>query len=219
MSTELRPELEQLPERMKDLPAHRGYPVPWFVDWIKDETGTLVPEFRAMDQRKWRDAVRLKLCWVCGKRLGAHLAFLIGPMCGITRTTSEPPCHLECAEWSARNCPFLSRPHAVRRELDHPDARPGAGIPIMRNPGASVVWTTRNYELFDDGTGQFLIRIGDPERLSFWAEGRTATRAEVETSIETGLPLLIAGSKATAPEELQFVEAATAVFKRFLPEA
>ena len=34
MST-YRPELEPLPDRMKRLPVHRGYPVPWFVEWVR----------------------------------------------------------------------------------------------------------------------------------------------------------------------------------------
>ena len=28
---------------------------------------------------------------------------------------SEPPCHADCAVWSATNCPFLANPRAVRR--------------------------------------------------------------------------------------------------------
>src|SRR5690242_2247182 len=109
----LRPELEQpLPDRIARLPLdERGYPVPWFVDWVDGK-----PEFRAMDPAKWKRAVKERLCWVCGDRLGVLLVFPIGPMCGINRTTAEPPSHRDCALWSVRNCPFLSRPHMVRRE-------------------------------------------------------------------------------------------------------
>jgi hypothetical protein len=35
-------------------------------------------------------------------------SFVVGPMCGINRNSAEPPSHKECAQWSARNCPFLS---------------------------------------------------------------------------------------------------------------
>src|SRR4029077_8964998 len=107
-----RPELEPLPERMRHLPVNsKGYPVPWFVAWVDGQ-----PEFRAMDGAKFRRAIREKLCWVCGGKLGVYVCLVAGPMCGINRTSSEPPCHLECAQWSARNCPFLSNPRQVRRE-------------------------------------------------------------------------------------------------------
>lgn len=95
--TEIRPELEALPVRLRKLPVDaRGYPVPWFVDWIEGPEGR-VPEFRAMDPRKWVRAVKERLCWVCGEALGRWLVFPIGPMCAITRTTAEPPSHLDCA--------------------------------------------------------------------------------------------------------------------------
>jgi LAGLIDADG-like domain len=99
MTQQLHPGLEAVPDRLKKLPVYRGYPVPWFVDWIGD-----VPEFRAMDGDKWHLAINNKLCWVCGEQLGRFMTFVVGPMCGINRTTSEPPCHLECAQWSVRNC-------------------------------------------------------------------------------------------------------------------
>jgi hypothetical protein len=194
----LRSELEALPPRLRKLPVDaRGYPVPWFVAWVDGPDGPeTIPEFRAMDGRKWSAAVKQRLCWVCGEMLGRWLAFPIGPMCAITRTTAEPPSHLECAEWSVRNCPFLSQPRMVRREDHLPaEAEMPAGHGIMRNPGVTCIWTTRGYELFDDGRGKALITIGECERATWWSEGRAATRAEVETSVAGGLPILLEEAK------------------------
>jgi len=159
-TTPLRPELEALPARLRHLPVDaRGYPVPWFVAWRDG-----IPEFRAMDARKFRDAVTHRLCWVCGQPLGRWLAFPIGAMCVITRTISEPPSHRECAEWSIRNCPFLNNPRAVRDHTHLPaDARKPAGFGIERNPGVTCLWMTREYEIFGDGRGGALITIGKPE--------------------------------------------------------
>jgi hypothetical protein len=179
---------ETLPQRMRELPLdERGFPVPWFVAWIDGKT-----EFRAMDPRKWHQAVRKKLCWVCGQRIGAYLAFVIGPMCGVNRTTSEPPCHLDCARWSAQNCPFLSRPHMHRREAGMPEqvCPNDQGIPIARNPGVALVWVTKSYSIFRDEKNHPLIEIGEPEAVEFYAEGRVARRAEIEESVRTGLPIL-----------------------------
>jgi hypothetical protein len=200
--TELRKELEALPTRMRRLSLDaRGYPVPWFVAW---QNGA--PEFRAMDVAKLRRAVRERRCWVCGQILGRHLAFVVGPMCGVNRTSAEPPSHLECAEWSARNCPFLSRPHMVRREDDViNDAallKQSDGFALARNPGVTLVWITRHYRTFRGpgpivagkpagGTlGKLLFEMGEPERVLFYASGRPATRAEVVAAVESGLPAL-----------------------------
>lgn len=186
--TALRPELEPLPRRMRFLPVDdRGYVVPWFVAWIEGK-----PEFRAMDPEKFVRAIREKRCWVCGDTLGKRLAFVIGPMCGVNRNTSEPACHLECAGWSARNCPFLSRPHAKRREdeLTEEFEKHVAGYAIKRNPGVTCIWVTESFTLYEDGNGRPLIEIGEPTSVRWYAEGRLATRAEVQASIDSGLPLL-----------------------------
>lgn len=199
---ELRRELEPLPAQMANLPLHRGYPVPWFVEWIEgsgdDMTacpiGAGAPEFRIMSHERLRTSVDEDRCWVCGGRLSSYRAFVIGPMCAVNLTSAEPPSHIECAEWSARNCPFLSRPHAHRRENGLPDGLTvTGGHAIKRNPGCCGVWVVhrRQHRIFSDRRGGQLFNIGSPpERVSWWAEGRAATREEVETSIKTGEPFL-----------------------------
>jgi hypothetical protein len=218
MSCPYRPELEKLPSRLESLPVDRGYPVPYFAAWVKNEAGEEVPEFRAMDPAKWASCVRHHRCWVCGTQLGAHLAFVIGPMCGITRVTSEPPCHLDCALWSARNCPFLARPSMVRRDLekDYPGALQPAGNHLDRNPGACMVYVCRDYSVFADGRGGYLIHLGELESYTFWAEGKPATRAQVEESVDSGVPLLIANDPKISLDDLR--QNVTA-FKRLLPSA
>jgi len=188
-SMKLHPSLDvsTLPARMRDLPIDpdRHMIVPWFIAWVGGK-----PEFRAIDGEKWIRAIREHLCWVCGDRLGVWRTFVLGPMCGINRTTAEPPCHLECARWSARNCPFLSRPHMVRREDGLPEESEVAGVAIRRNPGVTLLWTTRTFEVFEDGNGKPLIHVHNPENVEWWAEGRPATREEVEHSVDTGMPIL-----------------------------
>jgi hypothetical protein len=61
---------------------------------------------------------------------------------------------------------------------------------LTRNPGVALVWTTRRYGLKHDPGGGMLFDIGDPESVSWWCEGRAATREEVQHSIDTGLPAL-----------------------------
>lgn len=198
MST-LRPGLPPLPPKMTHLPIDdRGFPVPFFVAIIDGK-----PDHRIADPKAMKICVEQRRCWICGGQLGVFKAFLIGPMCAITRTISEPPSHRECATYAAIACPFLTRPHAHRREAGLPEARHHApGNPIMRNPGAVCVWVTSHFHLFRStyGNAGWLFELGAPEETRWYAEGRQATRAEVDESIASGLPLLTSEvEKDTAP--------------------
>lgn len=194
---QLRPELPPLPDRMKRLKLDRGYPVPWFVPWILDgkevEPGEGEPEFRVASQRRLAEAVKRTRCWLCGQQLGKYRAYVIGPMCLVNRVNAEPPSHLACAEFAAKGCPFLARPHMRRREAGLPEESvEAAGMMIHRNPGVTCVYTTvQPVTLKGDGKGGILIDLPEPTEVSFFAEGRAAKREEVVTSIETGLPILL----------------------------
>jgi hypothetical protein len=214
-----RPDQQPLPRRMQHLPIdpERGYAVPWFVDWIDGK-----PEFRAFNGRKYKLAIRDRLCWVCGGKLETRFAFVAGPMCGINRTSAEPPSHIECARWSARNCPFLSNPNMVRRqdELVNNAAMcaNAPGFAITRNPGVAMIWITREYELFPDGNGrgQYLIMMGRPHEVEWYCCGRAATRTEVEQSIENGIGMLEAAAR-TEPGAMEELVRMRKQFEKHLP--
>lgn len=185
--------LPPLPARMANLRRDaRGYPVPWFVHWEGEE-----PDFRVIGAGKIREAHLFERCWVCGERRGRFMAFVLGPMCAVNRTSSEPPCHRDCAIFSAKACPFLTRPKMRRNKkgVEGKLESNSAGVAIDRNPGVALVWETRSYDLFvppppHNKGGGVLFQIGEPIAVHWFAEGREATRAEVMHSIETGLPLL-----------------------------
>lgn len=213
----MRPELSPLPERMKHLRVDsRGYPAPWFVPEVNGE-----PEFRCMDGRRFVEAIKRRLCWVCGQRLGAHLTFVTGPMCLVSGTNAEPPSHWTCATWSARNCPFLSRPHAVRRENDLPEEMTGAaGLPILRNPGAVAVVTVRTYEVFYDDAGKPLIKMGleELEHIEWFFMGEPATRAQVQASIDSGFPILMGAAEQDGPAAIEEVKRRLVSIEKLLPK-
>lgn len=207
-----------MPARIAALPLDpRGYPIPWFVAYIDGK-----PDFRVADSGKRYDAVRHEKCWVCGQRLGAHKVFVAGPMCGVNRTSSEPPLHRDCAEWSVRACPFLLIPTAKRREANLPaDSRNTPGITIPRNPGATLLWVTKHYTLFRDrgpGQGGWLFRMGDPLQVLWFYEGRPATRAEVVESMETGLPILREMAEVEGPNAVRELRAMADHFMPYLPQ-
>ena len=179
----------QTPPAIDRLPRDKhGRPIPWFVH--VDENGA--PDFRVIRRGGITDALRFELCWVCGRHRGRHAAFVIGPMCAVNRVSAEPPAHLECALYSAQACPFLTTPAMRRRErgLDEMGVVDPAGEMIPRNPGVALVWSSRSWSTFPDPDGHLRLDIGDPTATSWWAHGRPATREEVLTSIESGLPLL-----------------------------
>lgn len=208
-------QLPKIPKFIESLPLNeRGYPVPWFVTWIDGK-----PEFRVADGRKRYLCVKDKLCWVCGQKLGpsSHV-FVIGPMCAVNMTTAEPPCHRECAEFSAAACPFLSMPNAKRRECNLPEgSREPDGISIKRNPGVALLWHCRGYEIFSDGKGGSLFRIPNPSRVQWWAEGRKATREEILDSINSGLPILHKMADEEGPMSVSYLKKSVARAMSFVP--
>lgn len=185
-----------LPMSMADLPVNKaGYRVPWFVDWIDGE-----PDFRVMDGHKLHRAVRDQLCWVCGKPLVRLASFVVGPMCAVNRTSAEPPSHHPCATYSARVCPFLTTPRMVRRERGLPaDKVKPPGVMLLRNPGVTLVWTTREATAYPREDG-LLFDIGEPHRTDWFCQGRPATTEEVLASIESGLPVLAEMAEAEGPD-------------------
>jgi hypothetical protein len=219
--------LPPLSARIKRLPIdRRGFPVPWFVEWLNGE-----PDFRVMSAERHVRAVKEKLCWVCGDKLGANLAFPVEPMCGINRISAEPPSHRECAEFAAKACPFLTMPKMVRNEYKLAEGfdqhnnmitpqNPG-GIMIARNPGVTLLWFCRDYKIVPTPPS-FLCRMGEPFEVAWYAHGRAATRAEVEHSILTGLPFLLdACAQEDTPERQagarEALHAQVLAFQKFLP--
>jgi hypothetical protein len=217
--------ISKVPARIAVLPQdHRGFHIPWFVARLPDGSR----DFRFADPAKKGIAVRTKKCWVCGGTLGTYFCFVIGPMCAVTRTTAEPPCHQDCAQYSVKICPFLTKPRMRRNDKDLEEFKKiGAEMPpgfaIMRNPGATCLWTCRDFKTFKvagDNSGDFLIRIGEPGRIEWYAEGRPATKTEVLASIDSGFPLLEKEARAQGLEAVKALqEDRREVEDRYIPKS
>ena len=206
-----------LPKRMQGLPRDsKGRPVPQFV--AKPSNGG-EPDFRIVDPYALVRCYDQDLCWVCGGKLGIHKAFVLGPMCAINKVNSEPPSHYECAHYSVQVCPFLSTPRMHRREEGLQDVVEPAGIAIDRNPGVAAIWVTRTYHPFSDGRGGFLFRLGAPERVEWYCQGRTATRQEIKDSIESGFPILENMAREDGPLAVKQLEKQYNEMLKLLPAA
>lgn len=186
-----------LPPRIARLPVSpEGWPIPFFV--CREPL-----DFRVIRPGAIEACHNHARCWICGEPRGRNFAFTVGPMCGINRVSSEPPAHLECATFAARVCPFLARPRMRRNERDIPEeAVEAAGFAIARNPGATLVWSTRSYKPFraHAGAAGVLFELGEPLALQWFANGRPATREEVSASISSGVPELLAACEEEATE-------------------
>lgn len=208
-----------LPDRMAHLPTNKaGYVVPWFVAWIDGQ-----PDFRVIRAGGIAEAYQNSTCWLCGQRLGRYAAFVIGPMCAVNRVSAEPPSHRECATYAARVCPFLSNPSMERREHGLPDEKvdPAGGM-ILRNPGLALVWVSRSWSPFrvpQEAGGGVLFDVGEPTDVEWWAHGRQATRAEVEESIRTGLPILREQAATQGAEAIEELDALTVKATALFPAA
>jgi hypothetical protein len=183
----------------------RGFPVPWIVAWIDG-----VPDFRIIEPEKMQRACDEHRCWICGEVLGRYLTSVIGPMCAINRTIAEPPSHLDCAQYAAQACPFLARPHMVRRDGHLPDTVvEAAGVGLKRNPGVCCLWTSRRVRPFAVPGGGVLFALGEPTSIAWYCEGRDAIRAEVLAAIESGLPILEAMAREEGPVATRALHAMT----------
>jgi hypothetical protein len=184
ISNLLRKGLPPLPARMQKLNVDkRGYPVPWFVQWINGE-----PNFQVVSPSAFRQAIRFGSCWICGERLGARKTFVMGPLNILNRVTSEPACHYDCARFAAQACPFLILPQAQYKEA--PEGATRLAEVTSRNPGCCALWTTKTFKMQPAGEGRKLIVVSDPVAVDWYAQGKPASRATVLQSLDDGLNLV-----------------------------
>jgi hypothetical protein len=109
----------------------------------------------------------------------------------------------------------------VRREDDlvnNPKLREmAAGMAITRNPGVTLLWFTREYEVFNAGGGKPLIQMGRPSGVEFYCEGRRATLDEIDDSIAGGIGALEAVAR-TEPGGIEALRKAEEKFRKLLPK-
>lgn len=93
---------------------HRGYPVPFFVQWIDGR-----PDFRLLDVGKWKICMDNRLCSICGLKLPKDFHYFIaGPQGLKNKTSTDTPMHHDCAMFSIEACPHLYYGKADRRSGD-----------------------------------------------------------------------------------------------------
>lgn len=175
-----------IPDCMAGRPVdRRGFPVPWFVT-VKDENGDW--DFAQVEKTRWDAAFEYNRCWVSGEPLGAYKSFVSGPLGVVNLIAGDPPVKKELALWSVKVCPFLSRPLARRSEKDLGDITVSAhqGFAVNRNPGVTAIYTTKSHARVNSA----VVRMGPLEDITWWCQGRPATRTEVQASLDEGLRII-----------------------------
>jgi hypothetical protein len=168
---------EIMPARIARLvDDRRGMPIPWFVH--RPANGAI--DFRVMDPKRFAEAIKERRCWVCGDRLGKFIAFVGGPLSAAQRLYADPPSHVECAEYSAKVCPFLSNPTAHRREADQPAHVDMPGQQVVENPDVTGILITTDYSVLPQG----ILVAKEPREIRWFHEGRPAKRSEVQHAIQ-----------------------------------
>lgn len=204
-----------IPGRMRQLPRDSaGRPIPFFAAVIDGKH-----DFRVMDPDRLADAILFKLCFVCGQRLNVTSStFVVGPMCVVNRVSGEPPNHADCAEWSVKGCPFLNNPGKVRRDAHLPEnvVEGARGTMIHRNPGVTALVDARSWYIEQVPNG-IVHRIRAIRRVTWWAEGRIATRSEVLASVESGLPALQAMADEQGDTAIRALQLEVANAQRWMP--
>ena len=181
MTGRVRKELPPLPTRMLYLPVdERGYPIPEFVSNLDGKR-----DFRVVSLEHMANCISDDICWICGQRLEALKAFVIGPLPAIQGFSNEPPSHIECAEFAVRVCPFLLLPKAQHRAIAHPKVEklPRAA---KGNPGVCCVYTVRGYAHQERKKGLIFL-TGQAVRVDWYTQGRLATRSEVSAAFKASI--------------------------------
>jgi hypothetical protein len=179
--------LAGLPAALADRPidAQYGMPVPFVYEFEADQTDGSRYDFGAINRRRSIQCALSRLCGMCGTSLEYDIAFLGGPMAAESRSYTDPPMHVACAEAALRLCPHLARHETARtaEERGGRRLRPGvttADLFTNDRPSEWVLLITHNFEIERaTGEGGGLVLIFHPgskgtERRFRFADGRMA---------------------------------------------
>jgi hypothetical protein len=138
-----------LPPDLADRPydAELGLPIP-FVNEFDDGSH----DFGAINRRRSIQCALSRLCGMCGTSLEYDIAFLGGPKAAESRSYTDPPMHVACAEAALVLCPHLARHTAPRApvEGERRRLRPGVTTADMfagDRPEEWVLYLTHNFEI------------------------------------------------------------------------
>ncbi|HSP38299.1 MAG TPA: hypothetical protein VLR26_11155 [Frankiaceae bacterium] len=146
-----------------------GLPIP-FVNSYDDGSH----DFRAINRRRSIQCALSRLCGMCGLSLEYDIAFLGGPKAAESRSFTDPPMHVSCAEAALNLCPHMARHATPPEERDGDETRrrlrpnvTTADLFAGDRPAEWVMYVTHNFEIeraTAEGGGLVLVfHPGPPE--------------------------------------------------------
>jgi hypothetical protein len=156
----------RLPSRPRD---PRGFAISWFSLILPDGSARI----SVNDSAKRSRALAHRLCWTCGQPLGRFVSFVLGPVQTLSRITTELPSHRECILLCAARLPISgqSATRAFGRAVL--ELLCGYRSPLPDNPGLHALWVTRTYQPEPTPRDARIIRIGEPESVTWRRGGST----------------------------------------------
>jgi hypothetical protein len=141
-----------LPAALAERPVddEYGLPIPFVYEY---EDGTY--DFGVVNRRRSIQCALSRLCGMCGSSLEYDIAFLGGPKAAESRSYTDPPMHVGCAEAALELCPHLHRhstPKAERTGDDAERSRLRRGVTTADlftadRPSEWVLYLTHNFEI------------------------------------------------------------------------
>jgi hypothetical protein len=163
----------ELPPRMRSLPVHEGWPVPFFVARING-----VPDLRVADPRKGKICGMRRVCWVCGKPLANVITFIGGPLSCKNLTFSDGPMHEECSTFALQVCPYLAVTSRDRRDDDIQDRLAPSLSATTEKPEKFGHLFCSGFTMQDDKTGGWLFNPVKSAviKIDWWNKGEILPR-------------------------------------------
>lgn len=144
----------------------RGYPIPFSVKYDADG----VPDFRVIDPDRWQDAVISKRCGVCGGFLGAHLAFVGGPLSMENRHFTDLPMHRDCAIYALQVCPFIAAPKFSYSKTFGEEIVVNADVSTNR-PSRFGLGIAKGFDVVRLPHGDIALRAHPFKSIEWWENG------------------------------------------------
>lgn len=170
-------QMSKLPSRLRTRPRdRRGYVIPW-VQFVADD-GT--PNFAVLEEGKTRDALRRRLCGLCGQPMGRHVYFVGGPLTVANRYFYDPPMHKECAIYALETCPHLARskgryrdPAAVKEAIKGEAATLVVGEMVTATKcDYYALMHAVSYNHGRTEQGMLVVRAGPWIDVEYWKDGK-----------------------------------------------
>ncbi|GLH30150.1 hypothetical protein WSS15_28000 [Acetobacter pasteurianus] len=170
-----------IPSRMLNLRRlNSGLPIPKFATWEGDK-----PNLTVMNRDFFGTALRNKLCWICGQKMGRFASFVGGPKSTASKCFVEPPMHRDCAEFAMQVCPYLVTGNNERKnkltpleEKQHRSAGTDPDNPIIFGMSISNDWH------FISGENCFFLK--NVAEVIWWKHGKLASSKEAEKAVLEG---------------------------------